>query len=231
MALFRRMSPSVAQGVDPFAGDDAHHGLTFFIAVIAEGVIIGGAVAWYIWGRGAITIPPPKKVQTVQLRKHPKKPPPPKPPPPPPPPKATVKPTNVPIPLEPMPPLPYGAAFIPAPPAAPPGPPSAPVGPPAPPVAQMTASFSSAVGEALYLCAQGHYPPQALMAGLGGTATVAFVYSNQRATHVKLRQSTGHFSLDRAIMRAVRTCPLPAAPAGVTKRSFLVQIEMKPGNG
>ncbi len=69
------------------------------------------------------------------------------------------------------------------------------------------------------------------MAGLGGTATVAFVYSNQRATHVKLRQSTGHFSLDRAIMRAVRTCPLPAAPAGVTKRSFLVQIEMKPGNG
>ena len=84
MALFRRMSPSVVQGVDPFAGDDAHHGLTFFIAVIAEGVIIGGAVAWYIWGRQAITVPPPAKVQTVQLRKHPKKPPPPKPPPPPP---------------------------------------------------------------------------------------------------------------------------------------------------
>ncbi len=230
MALFRRMSPSAVQGVDPFSGDDAHHGMTFFLAVIAEGVIIGGAVAWYIWGRQAIIVPPPKKVQTVQLRKHPKKPPPPKPPPPPPPPKSTVKPKNIPIPLEPMPPLPFGAAYIPAPPAAPPGPTGPTPGPPAPSVTKLTASFSDAVDLALSMCAQGHYPPQAMMAGLSGTATIGFVYQNERATHVKLRQSTGHFSLDRAVMHAVRSCPLPPAPAGVTKRSFLVQIEMRPGS-
>jgi hypothetical protein len=102
---------------------------------------------------------------------------------------------------------------------------------PGPGGGQMTASFSRAVAQALYLCVQGHHPLQNLTAGLGGTATVAFVYQNQQATYVKLRQSTGPPSLDRAILSAVRTCPLPAVPRGVIKRSLLVQFEVRPGNG
>lgn len=236
MALFRRLSSSTPQGgdvgIDPFADESRHTGLTFMLAIIFEAVILSGAVAWYIWGRQIIAVPPPPKVENVQLRKQPKKPPPPKPPPPapPPPPQAAVTPTNVPIPpvmppLEPMPPLPSGAAFTPAPPSAPPGPPEAPVSP------AMVASFSAELDQALFLCAQGHYPPQALMAGLSGTGTVSFVYKDQRATQVKLVQSTGHFSLDRALVRAVRSCSLPPAPVGYAKKNFEVPIEMQPSGG
>ena len=233
MALFRRLSTSTPQGggVDPFTDETAHAGVTFILAIIAEAVILSGGVAWYIWGRQIIAVPPPPKVESVQIRKQPKKPPPPKPPPPvpPPPPQAAVTPTNVPIPpvlppLEPMPPLPSGAEFTPAPPAGPPAPPAA-------PLAAMVASFSAELDQALFLCAQGHYPPQAMMAGLAGTGTVAFVYDNERATHVKLVQSTGHFSLDRALVRAVRTCSLPPAPAGYAKRNFEIPIEIRPSGG
>ena len=124
-----------------------------------------------------------------------------------------------------MPPLPSGAAFTPA-------PPQAPVAPPAP-SAQAVESFSQQVDQALFVCAQGSYPPQASLMGFTGTGIVHFIYANSRAHKVKLVTPTAHMVLNRAILRAVRHCSLPQPPNGFANytRSFTVEIQMLPPGG
>ncbi|MHB1544484.1 MAG: energy transducer TonB family protein [Gammaproteobacteria bacterium] len=83
---------------------------------------------------------------------------------------------------------------------------------------------------AIYDCIQNHAVRQALLMGWSGDNKVSFQVTffdiKRRAHHLELLQSTGHTSLDRAILHAARTCHWPEPPAGYAKHRLTIPIEM-----
>jgi periplasmic protein TonB len=198
------------------------------IALIAESVLLGGAIALLTH---SATAPLPQPPTTLMLAAPAATPAPPTPKPAPPVPKpvprtvtpvhhvapaAPPKPVATPQPAEHQVPSPAAA------PTEPPSPPPAPAAVKAPAPSAPTPSFEGALRAAIQAALR--YPESARMAGMSGRARIAFRYRDGVVSDVSIVKSSGIAMLDRAALAAVRDANYPKPESAFVGKTLSEQL-------
>lgn len=92
-------------------------------------------------------------------------------------------------------------------------------------------SLSKQILQAVQQQAARHYPREALLSGIQGTALVSFDYLNGKVSNVQIQNSSGSKILDSAALEAVASAIYPAAPSNLTKHTFHFTVPLRYGLG